>query len=118
MHELLAHPERRAVVAMPVRVVVALLIAEVHEVGDGGVKQRRYAVDSAYETPTSHQREGKPAGNLDLRTGSGGMATGDIGNRDPVGVQHRARVEHRWMVADAHKCPRPTAPTRGSFAHG
>jgi hypothetical protein len=76
--------DRRAVVAVVVGVVVALLVARAHAVGHRRVEHRLLALDTAHEASPAHEDQDVAGSALGHRTLAGRMPAGHRGDRDPV----------------------------------
>ena len=72
------------VVAVVVRVVVALLRAGVDAVGNGGVENGRHAIGVTSEAATPRENHGVTGGGLDQATAPARVPTGDVADLDAV----------------------------------
>lgn len=100
--------ERCAVVAVVMRVVVALLLAGIHAVGDGRVEQSLEAFDAANEAPAANEHDRVIAGLLAGETAPASVPAGDVGDFNAIATEKRTCAQHgQAILSDAHECPRP-----------
>jgi hypothetical protein len=87
------HADGRAIVAVVVRVVVALLLAGIDQAGHGRVEHAHHPIRASREAPATDEDE--HAGGCRFDPASTPIVpAGDVGERDPVGDEDRPHGQH------------------------
>jgi hypothetical protein len=101
--QLLVEENRRAVVAVCLGVVVAVLDAGVDAVGEGGIEGRLGAIGPARKASTPHEHEGgAPVVKLDLAS-PGGVAAAYVLDLETLVPENGVGGEHRSIVLSSKK---------------
>jgi Polyketide cyclase / dehydrase and lipid transport len=97
--EIRIESERRAVIAVVVRMVIALLLARVHAVDERGVEQSLNAIHTAQEASTADEHDRLPPGLLARRSATASMPAGDVIDRDALAAEDPLRAQHGRPVS-------------------
>src|SRR5580692_436203 len=86
--------QRRAVVAVIVWMVVALLFSGVHAVGERRIEDALHAVATAHKAAAAHEHQGMSARLLVRETATASMPAGNVADLDARLVVQRRRAQH------------------------